>query len=46
VDERDDQTDDRFPPRMTRGEMALMAFVLVMVAVAIGLVAGKVFDRP
>jgi hypothetical protein len=38
--------DDRFPPQMTRGEVALLAFLLVLAAVAIGLIAALLFDRP
>jgi hypothetical protein len=44
--EKDDHTDDRFPPQMTRGEIALLLFVLMAVAVAAGVVAVLVFDRP
>jgi hypothetical protein len=44
--EEDADADDRFPPQMTCGETALMTFVLVVAAVAIGLVAGKLFYRP
>ena len=46
MDEGDDHTDDRFPPQMTWGEFAMAVFVLVLVAVAVGLVAGVLFDRP
>jgi hypothetical protein len=41
-----DGADDRFPPQLTWGEVALLAFVLVLVAVAIGLVAAQLFPRP
>jgi hypothetical protein len=42
----EDEADDRFPPQMTWGEAALLAFVLVLAAVAIGAIAAMLFYRP
>jgi hypothetical protein len=41
-----DGADDRFPPRLTWSEVALLAFVAVLVAVSIGLVVAKLLPRP
>jgi hypothetical protein len=46
VDEGDDHGDDRFPTEMTWGEFATAVVVLLLVAVAVGLVAGVLFHRP
>jgi hypothetical protein len=43
--DEDDQTDGRFPPQITRGEVALMIFVLVQFAVAVGVIVVLLF-RP
>jgi hypothetical protein len=42
----DDEADNRLPPQMTWGEMALLVFVLAVVALATGLIAALLFDRP
>jgi len=43
---KEDDADDRFPPQMTRGEVAVLAFLLALAAEAIGLIAALLFDRP
>jgi hypothetical protein len=43
--EQDDHADRRFPPQFTRGEVALVLFVLIQVAVVAGVIAVLLF-RP